>query len=199
MAKISFAKDIVAQTTTVTAITSPTTRIHVASNASFNVNDYAYIKESDGTEHTYLGKITAKGNDGQPYIDVTYSVSNKAIGAIVWKPTNHMEFEENDIFPVTEKIITNQITDYTSGGDIWAVQRAPNRTQFPLIFSAIGETDRDNLEDWFNNKAQGAYCNFYFSNKDKEVYEVRWLDKEFKMLQTGNGIYDIDILLEVVA
>ncbi len=113
---------------------------------------------------------------------------NKGAPTTSWIPSTGPEFPLDTPVDYSE-----QLTGETAGGTLYVQDKGPKRERFNLQFTLMSQTDRDNLETFFNT-VKKSFNVFEYEDGGAVLHSVRWMN-EFNIKKDRPGLYSGSVLL----
>jgi len=192
-----FCRDKATERPTSQAVGIGATDIPIADASSyFAAGERVFISESDATEVEYLGTIRAADSDS---ITVEFATAAaKGAGAKVWTPDKVFEWPAGE--DARAKRIRHSGVEVVRslGGVAYATRLALPYEVEEVAFESLTDGRRAQLEDFFDEAADGGLDAFTYVDAARGVWRVRLDAPVLEWGRTARGLLAVEFRLQLL-
>lgn len=108
-------------------------------------------------------------------------------------------FVDTVALPTRRPLEKIQARDRTAAGSLQVEDLGVSSIRsFPLTIMGLTAAEMAELETWWDTIANGALNEFTYSDENGVSYQVLWVSDQLSFIEVDSGIYNGEIMLEVV-
>jgi len=112
---------------------------------------------------------------------------------------NSFVFIDTVALPTRRPLEKIQARDRTAAGSLQVEDLGVSSIRsFPLTIMGLSASEMSALETWWDTIANGSLNEFTYSDENGTSYQVLWVSDKLAFVEVDSGIYNGEIMLEVV-